>query len=381
MNMPPPGGWPPPQQPGPPPYGESHPQPQFGSQPPSSWQQGNWPQQPTPPPQKQGGSLKWLLIGVAVLLVIAISVGATLLFTRDDRGGASTPTSGGSSDIASANDTGPVSIITDEPTCGALTALNNALASAQANGWADQRADLGPASTWTSDERARVDTVAKAMANAADKAVALARQTPHRLVRELYEQFVYFSRAYARAISSYKPADNYLATASISSSTALVAVCNTIEEGSTSRGLGLPPAPTPTEVAPVGDPANPTAFVSPSDPECQSWVDRLNTFNTQTSPEWQNRDSSIPGAQWTPERRALEDATAPLLTDYANGTEATGIKSRNPQLADFAIGTALYIRAYLSAGNQYTSADGWLNYAAFQIANFVSAACSATSGS
>src|ERR1700755_275126 len=117
MSVPPQGGWQPPQQPGPP----SNPGQPHGQQPPPGWQQG-WPQQPGPPPQK-GNSLKWLLIAVVVLLVIGISVGATLIFTRGGVGTTPTPTSVAQSDIASANDNGPVSIITDEPTCNTYASI------------------------------------------------------------------------------------------------------------------------------------------------------------------------------------------------------------------------------------------------------------------
>jgi hypothetical protein len=85
MSMPPQGGWPPQQ---PPPYGQPIDPSAFNPQqpPPPGWQQGTWAQ---PSPLLQKGSVKWLLIAVAVLLVIAISVGVTLIFTRGGGGGQS----------------------------------------------------------------------------------------------------------------------------------------------------------------------------------------------------------------------------------------------------------------------------------------------------
>src|SRR4051812_12637111 len=82
---------------------------------PPGWQQGPWPPQPPPPlpdfaPDKKN-TVKWLLIAVAVLLVVGVTIGATLYFTRDNGGGGSTTSSSPvPSDIASANDTGPVAI-------------------------------------------------------------------------------------------------------------------------------------------------------------------------------------------------------------------------------------------------------------------------------
>lgn len=385
MSMPPQGGWQsplpgsvPPNQGGP--YqgspGPNPQQPYMGQQP-SGYSQVPWPQQGVPP--QKGNSLKWLLVAIAVLLVIAVTIGATLLFTRGD-GGDTPPapsTSASPGDIASADDTGPVSIVTDEPTCKSINAINNGLSDVQANGWAEQHSALGPATEWTSEQRQQVQAVATAMRNASDQAVALAKQTPHRVIRELYEQFIAYSRAYADSIDSYIPVDDALATASVTASSALIGICNTIEYGSTKRSLSLSPAPAPTSVTSPEDPNNPKPFISSSNETCLAWIDRLDTFNATTSPEWQNRDGSVPGSQWTPERRAIEQATKPLLLGYADETEASGRQSGNPVLEDFASTIALYVRAYAAAGESYVSADGWLNYSAFQIANLVSAACRA----
>lgn len=384
MSVPPQGGW----QPGPippnqgQPYGQPFDPSAYNPQqqpPPPGWQQGSWAHPPGPPPPK-GGGLKWLLIAVAVLLVVAVSIGATLLFTREGGGGGSTPTSGAPSDIASANDTGPVSIITEEPTCSSATAINNSLATSQSNGWPDERFALGPASAWTPDQRAQVDTVAKTMRGAADQAVTLAKQTPHRVVREVYEQFIAYSRAYADSVANYLPIDNALATASVSASSALVGICNAIEDGSASRSLTLDPAPSPTTPTNPTDPAKPEPFIASSDGGCDGWVARLDRFNAESSTEWQQRDASIPGSQWSAERREVERTARALLSAYAEDIEAEGQKSGNPILEDFALTSALYIRAYVAIGDNYTVADGWLPYTGFRIANLVSAGCLAVNG-
>src|SRR5262245_15492948 len=74
----------------------------------------NWPWGPPPggdPPG--GGKGKWILVGLAVLAVVAVTVVITVLVVgRDSGGGESpTPTNGNGSDFASANDKGPVGII------------------------------------------------------------------------------------------------------------------------------------------------------------------------------------------------------------------------------------------------------------------------------
>jgi hypothetical protein len=110
---------------------------QWGSQPPTGGQPGapqwgptggqpgrapQWgPQQPWGPPPRRGGKGKWIFGGIALLAVIAVTVVITVLVVGKDSGSSPNPTgmNGNSSDIASANDKGPVAIITDDPTCDA----------------------------------------------------------------------------------------------------------------------------------------------------------------------------------------------------------------------------------------------------------------------
>src|ERR1700755_2402870 len=109
-SQPPTGGQPasPPQW-GPPPGGQSAGDPQWS------------PQQPWGPPPGRGGKGKWIFGGVAVLAVIAVTVVITVLVVGKNSGNSPTPTSTATSappsDIASANDKGPVAIITEDPTC------------------------------------------------------------------------------------------------------------------------------------------------------------------------------------------------------------------------------------------------------------------------
>jgi hypothetical protein len=384
MSMPPQGGWQPPQPPGPPPnQGQPYGQPITPSgynpeQPPPGRHQGPWQPQPGPPPQ-EGNGLKWLLIAVAILLVIGISVGATLIFTRGDGGGGgtATSTSGAPSDIASANDTGPVSIITDEPTCQSYLVIGNSLADVEAKGWGAERAALGPASEWTPDERSHVQAVATAMRSAADQVAPLVKQTPHRLVRELYEQFIAYGRAYADSVQDYVPRNNELASASVNTGAALVGICNAITYGAASRAVAVEPASAPTEVGAVGDPAKPLPFVTESDSACTGWIEREEKLTADT-PDWQDVDMGLPATQWTPERRATEERVRPILAAFADDLETAGRQSGNPTLEDFALASALYINAYVSVGDSYNgSADGWLSYTGLRIANSVTAACSA----
>ena len=363
-----------------PPPNPLQPPPQ-GWQPPPPQQQ---PMAPTPPPHKSNNTIKWLLGVVAVLLVIAISVGATLLFTRDSGGGGgatSTPASGTTpttpaSDIASAGDTGPVAVIISEPTCQAFLSINNSLASIQKNGWADQHSTLAPVDNWTTEQRAQVDAVVKALRNATDQAVALAKETPHRVVREIYEQFIAYGRAYADSVPTYVPTDDALVATNLSASASLISICNAIENGAVGRSLGTEPAADPTQRANLGNPSDPKRFISAFDSTCTSFQKLQADFDSQTT-AWRQLDPGIAATQWTPEQRATHSAARQSMTTWATDMDDAGRQSGNAMLEDFATTASLYLRAYDAAGDSYTSADSWLSSTAFRLNNLISGACRA----
>jgi hypothetical protein len=97
-----------------------------------------WGPPPGPPPRR-GGKGKWILAGIAVLAVIAVTVVITVLVVGQDSGNSPSPTptqtGGPTSDIASVNDKGPVTVITEDPTCASTTPILQTLADLQANGW------------------------------------------------------------------------------------------------------------------------------------------------------------------------------------------------------------------------------------------------------
>jgi len=375
MSVPPNGGWP--QAPRPdsgqpgPGYPGAQPQQPYPGPP------GPWPPQPgypPPVPPSKGNGIKWLLGGLAVLLVIGLAVTTTLLLTRDKT--PSTPgTSSAPSDVASAADTGPVSIITVEPTCTAYSAINNAIASVQGNGWGDERDSLGPVAQWTSEQRTRVEAVADGLKKTADQLVPLANQTPHRVVRELYEQIIAYMRAYADSIPTYEPRDNSLATVFVNAELGVTALCTAITNGSAVRAV-VDPSAVPASTAPVKDFANPQRFVTKTDGTCQAWIPREDQFATD-SDAWSKYDSGIPAVDWTPEQRAANEAVFPITAAYADAIEKAGRSSGNPTLEDFAVTAATYLRAFVAVGTNFVPADGWLNAAGARFGNVITAACQA----
>jgi hypothetical protein len=202
---------------------------QWGSQPPTG-QPGGVPQWSPPPgpPQRRGGKGKWIFGGIAVLAVMAVTVVITVLVVgKHSSGGESpTPTNGNGSDFASANDKGPVGIITEDPTCTAWKRISNSAVDTETQvRWTDRDQSL-PATAWTPEQRSMYETVGKALRNAADQTVGLVKSTPHRVMRELYEQFIAFSRAFADRIPQYSADEKELGTAPDTIASAIGSICS-----------------------------------------------------------------------------------------------------------------------------------------------------------
>lgn len=369
MSYPPPPGGPPPGNPGPPqgysgPYG---PPPQ---QPP--WQQ-QWP--PGPPPKKRGNVWKWLLGGVALLVVIGVTVAVTVSVTSDSGDGDDPAPSGETFGLASADDKGPANIITEDPSCAAWGPIQATLANSQGE-WGNRDPSI-PATAWTPKERAYYKAAGDAYREAAERTVALVKVTPSRVMRELYEQFIAYSRAYSDAIPTYSASDNFLAAVAISSSGALGFICGAITHSSAQgRAPFVPSPPAPEQVAPLRDPSTPERFLMTPDPTCREWDELLHKFSADTK-EWQALDARVPATDWTPEQRATVDAVIPVMRAYADRIETLGSASSNPILQDFATLSSQYRRAYADALPTYTSADSYLVRAANRTTSTIFEACRA----
>ena len=366
-NPPPPGNWGPPQ----PPYGQG--QPPYG---PGQWppQQG-WGQPPAPP---KNNNLKWLLIGVAVLLVIAISVGATLLFTRDSGGGTTQTATGNppaAGEIASANDTGPVSVITEDPTCAAWRPIASTLSKQQNQGW-ETRDPSVPATAWTPEQRGVHGEVGDAMERAADQTVPLAKKTPHRVMRELYEQSIAFWRAYAASIASYTPIDNELARSANAASNAVVSICTAIDnKAAEARASLIEAVKPPTAVRPESSPDYPQIFIERAQSSvCKEWRSVADKFDEDAAP-WVALDPNIPASQWTADQRSSMDKMSAVFESYANDLEDLGRRSANATFEDFATLSAQYWRAFVEAIPSYTTADSYLSGAASSSSFIIYDAC------
>lgn len=371
MNYPPPPG--PPHQ-GPPPdnYGPPPGPPgQWGPPPQQPWSPG-------PPPKKGGNGWKWALGGVALLAVIGVTAAVTISVTSKGGNEASPAPLGETYGLASAGDTGPVNIITQDPSCAAWLPIQTTLAKSQ-GAWADRDPSI-PASSWTPQQRAQYDVVRKAYREAADQTMRLVKVTPHRVVRELYEQFIAYSRAYINAIATYTPDDDYLSGVATASSAALGYICGAITYGSAGARAPLVEAPTPPEAtAPLQNPEHSQRFLTATDATCAELGPLLDQFSADTK-AWQALDARRAASDWTPQERAIIDAVIPVMKTFADNVEALGRRTDNPVTQDLSVLAAQYRRAYAEALPTYTSADSYLTRASNRTTAVIYDACRAVSG-
>ncbi|OBF86775.1 hypothetical protein A5791_20435 [Mycobacterium sp. 852002-51163_SCH5372311] len=350
---PPPG---PPPMPVPVPYGP--PWPVAG--PPPGW---------GPPPRRRRRR-GWALAGAALVLVTVATVTAALILNRTHSSGhAVTATTTVPAGVwASDNDTGPVTLINDEPTCPRWTPIGQALVNSPIERWAVTHPGqpnplTHPGDTWTPDERKAMQDAAHAYRVAAVKTAALARTTPHRVVREFYEQFIAYAHAFADVLGdNYVPTNAAGATAE-SAYNALISLCSTVDTGAARARSTLVTAPAaPKQTARPQDPMNPKRFATTSDLSiCGELISVFKTFKANpTVLDWAKGDHN----PLTPEQRAANDAVAPLMLNLADDTERIAQRSDNPLIQDFAVFTAQYQRGFAKALPTYTSRDGELAGAA-----------------
>ncbi len=377
MTQPPTWGAPPPPQPGGWP-GQPGPSGQWGPQQP-------W---PAPVPPKKGGAAKWAIGAVSLVAVIAVTAVVAVSCTKNSGdskgGGGGTDTSAAPSDVASANDKGPVGIITEDPSCAPWGPIQGLLVGVEGNGWGKRDQSLPP-SAWTPEMRVQYEAVGKAMRKAADQVVPLAKLTTHRVMRELYGQFIAYARAYAEKTSNlvtYVPVDDNLAQAVSSAGSVISYVCDAISSGAAAARAPIAPGmAAPTSVAPIGDIANPKRIFDTPDAVCADLSPTLNQLLLNpTFKSWLNTDPKIPVSNWAPEQQALTDAVLPVMASTADALEKLAGQSSNPIVQDFLLLGVQYRRTYIQALPTYQPGDSNIYLAGQLSPGVVAAACDAISG-
>jgi len=318
--------------------------------------------------------------GVAAVAVLATIVAAVLLFGDGGSGGPNGGSDNGPAQetaaVASAKDTGPVTVITDDPTCTAWASINNELANSGQGLWNDRDRSI-PASAWNPKQRAQFIAAGQSMRGAAAQTVGLVKLTPHRVMRELYQQFIAYARAYTERIPKYVPADNNLAGAAYSASSTLDSICAAIRDGSAAaRGPLVSASPPPSEIAPVGNLASPQIFLTSDNNVCPEWKAAVDRFGQQTA-QWQQLDPNIPSIYWNKEQKAVNYAAGPVMNSFAGKLEQLGRQSDNAVWQDLANLAAQYRRAFVTALPTYTPTDNHLANAANFASLIVLGGCAA----
>jgi hypothetical protein len=315
--------------------------------------------------------------GLAVLVVVALAVVITVLVMRPSGGGPTPTPTNGNSDFASAGDAGPVNIITEDPTCEAWVRVGREYASKlKAVNW-ENRDESVPASAWTPEQRTMYESAGKAMSQAADQTVDLAKQTPHRVVRELYEQFIAYVHTFVQRIPSYSADDHNVGVVSDAIGNGLNNICSAITYRSAPPLAPLvAEPPVPSKIESPGDPTAPQRFVVEDNSVCSEWSSTVLKFSDDTA-AWRAIDPNIPSTDWTPDQKAINDAVAPVMSSNADKLESLGRQSGNPVLEDFAVLAAQYRRGFVAAIPAFSSADNFMAESAAFLVKTVDWACKA----
>ena len=278
--------------------------------------------------------------------------------------------------LASADDKGPVNVITEEPTCAAWAPIQTTLANTLTEEWGKRDPSI-PASSWTPQQQAQYEAAADAFLDAAKQTEPLVKLTPHRVVRELYEQFISYSRAFAQAVPAYEPVDDHLVGVANVASSSMGFICGAIKYGSAeARAPFLPIPPAPEQVAELSDPSDPERLLTNPNSTCPEWDRLLHDFVNDTE-DWQSIDVNTPASSWTPQQRQIMESVTPVLRDYADKIQALGVRSNSPVIEDLATLSAQYRRAYADSLPTYTSADAYLSRAANRLTSVIYEACKA----
>ncbi|SHV04057.1 Uncharacterised protein [Mycobacteroides abscessus subsp. abscessus] len=323
--------------------------------------------QPTPPlqswPQSQGprkrkGPRKWVLLAAAAFIVVTAITMTVALHVLGRSADSSAPPSAGSSEIVSLDDEGPAGIITADATCASWGPVAKAVSDVEKNGWNTLDHTI-PASAWTPDMEAKYRAVGAALKTAARQTNPLTNATTHRVMRDLYLHFRKFSLAYAAHIPEYTRVDDWLIRAGSGLGDVITAICHAASFGpAAARAPSVPEAKAPQPVVPADEKQIPDRILSIPDAQCADWSDTVDAMNADpTYSAWNRADSTIAASSRTLERKAADDAVAPILSRYADVYEKLAWQSSNSSVQDFGILAAQYGRAFVNAIPTYTQPD------------------------
>ncbi|WP_165609128.1 hypothetical protein [Mycolicibacterium peregrinum] len=315
-------------------------------------------------------------------MALALAVVITVVLVRPDNNGNGPSNGNGNgsdSEFASANDTGPITIITEDPTCDAWNNIARGYAdTTKSINWENRDFNVA-ATSWTPEQRAMYEGMAEALTRAADQTVNLLKVTPNRAVRLLYEQVVAYARTFIERIPNYVAEDDDTLAVFNAAAASLTNICGAI---TSRRAQAIAPlvveVPGPTGVAQPDPPGAPTKLLVDSNPVCSDWESLTAEFDGNAE-QWNAIDKDISAKDWTPEQRSVNDAFARILSESADKVERVGRESGDPRFEDLAVLEAQYRRALAIALPNYAPKDVYLALAGVNLNRMIVWACKAAS--
>lgn len=273
--------------------------------------------------------LAWVFGATSLVLAIVLTaIASGSLFKRTEATDG-VQAAAGVRDIwwASASDAGPVVVVADDPTCPEWGRVSASLVGRQNSvAWFDRDGSI-PAVEWSPEESAMYRAVAGALGGVAVRTRDLARATPHRVMREMYEQLGVYARDLINRIPQYQAGDVETARTTDALVGAITSICNAAMSGSarvqvSSPGaVGLPTHPLPADSDAVLRP-----LLERENPTCAEWLPMSTDY-----------------------RSAIEDLgdadSSALSTGFADRAEGLGRRSNSPIAEDVLALSAQYLRA------------------------------------
>lgn len=133
-------------------------------------------------------------------------------------------------------------------------------------------------------------------------------------------------------------------------------------------------APTVTVEA-AAPQVNPTIPPTP-DPVCAEWAPIADAYAAKLK-DWGSRsgDPTLPASTWTPEQRALNLASIPIMRDQVEDLKRLATRAKDPFLASLLRAQAMYEDAFIPRLPNYEPSDRPLWQAAYDFSGAVRAAC------
>ncbi|SKG96488.1 Uncharacterised protein [Mycobacteroides abscessus subsp. massiliense] len=281
-------------------------------------------------------------------------------------------TSQQSNEIASSHDTGPITLIVNDPTCGPIREISDSIRPALES--LDKFDPQVSANKWTAERRSKYQEALLQLNIAAEKYLQVARQTPSRVMRELYLQSVAYYQIFARKIESYVPETHNFALAAKYYVETIEYICSaefaTEERKDDHRSVDPGPG-----APPLTEPGVPQVLMREPDPVCPAWIDSMERSEREIQAWRRGFDPSLPAGIWSESQRNLMTAVKPVFQREIEKMNASLKTVSNPTLRDLTALSSLYLSAFVSWSDTYVPQDMWLYNTAVSLRNAIATSC------